>query len=223
VAPDHGRLLQPHEQNASTRADYVAMVERLDHGVGQIVETLDRLGLRENTLVIYTNDNGGEWLSSNAPLFHRKDTLWEGGIRVPMVMRWPGHVPAASTSRQVGITMDLTASILAATGTAVPAGPALEGIDLLPILQGRTAAVERTLFFRLITESRQQRAVRQGRWKVLLDGDDFLIFDLERDIAERHDLANEHGEVGRRLIPLFVQWDRDVDEDARRTQSVKRV
>ena len=98
-------------------------------GVGQILQKLDALGLTRNTLVIFTNDNGGEWLSRNAPLFHRKDTLWEGGIRVPAIFRWPGRLPAGKTSAQAGITMDLTASILAATNTSVPAEARLEGIE----------------------------------------------------------------------------------------------
>ena len=69
-------------------------MERADQGVGQILAALDRHGLAANTLVIFTNDNGGEWLSRNAPLFHRKFTLYEGGIRVPAIMRWPGRIPA---------------------------------------------------------------------------------------------------------------------------------
>ena len=76
---------------------------------------LDKLSLRQNTIVIFTNDNGGEWLSRNTPLFHHKGTVWEGGIRVPAIFRWPGRIPAGRVSGQVGITMDLTASILAAT------------------------------------------------------------------------------------------------------------
>ena len=105
----------------ATRADYVQMLERADEGVGKILAVLEQRGLARNTLVIFTNDNGGEWLSRNAPFFHRKGTVWEGGIRVPLIIRWPGELPAGKTSGQVALTMDLTASILAATGTRVPA------------------------------------------------------------------------------------------------------
>ena len=101
------------------------MLERADQGIGRILDTLERLKLAPNTLVIFTSDNGGEWLSRNAPLFHRKNTLWEGGIRVPLLLRWPARLQAGVTSPQVGITMDLTASILAAAGvtTAVKRSP----------------------------------------------------------------------------------------------------
>lgn len=227
VAPGHSRFVQPHDDNPSTREDYVKIVERADQGVGQILQMLNRLGLAQNTLVIFTNDNGGEWLSRNAPLFHRKDTLWEGGIRVPAIFRWPGHIPAGQISNQVGIFMDLTASILAATATTVPARSAtpsgsridadakLEGIDLVPILAGRTPKIERTLFFRIAVAARQQRAVRQGEWKLLIDGDDTLLFNLIRDIGERNDLAKERPDIAKRLRPLLVQWEADVDAEAK--------
>jgi arylsulfatase A-like enzyme len=92
----------------------------MDEGVGRVLAALDRLGLRQNTIVIFTNDNGGEWLSDSGPLFHHKGSVWEGGIRVPAIIRWPGHIPAGGVSAQVGLTMDLTASILAATGANLP-------------------------------------------------------------------------------------------------------
>ena len=115
------------------------MLERADQGIGRILDALDRLKLAQNTLVIFTSDNGGEWLSRNAPLFHRKSTLWEGGIRVPLLLRWPARLAAGTTSSQVGITMDLTASILAAAGVKPPAGYRPEGIDLVGPLQKGTA------------------------------------------------------------------------------------
>ncbi|MBM3819768.1 MAG: twin-arginine translocation pathway signal protein [Acidimicrobiia bacterium] len=218
VARDNARHLMPHDENTSTRADYVAMLERADQGVGRILATLNKLGLTRNTLVIFTNDNGGEWLSRNAPLYHRKDTLWEGGIRVPTVMRWPGRLPAGRTSAQVGITMDLTATILAATATPIPDNARFEGINLLPILEGRSPVVERTLFWRIAVPTRQQRAVRQGNWKLLVDGDDVLLYDLSKDIGERNDLAAQRSDIARRLRPLITEWEKDVDGEAKGTQ-----
>ena len=125
------------------------MVQRMDEGIGQILEALDRRGLAAGTLVIFTSDNGGERLSRNAPFFNHKATLWEGGIRVPCLIRWPGQLPAGKTSEQAAITMDLSVSILAATGTVPPEGRTLDGMDLLPILQGRKPRQERTFFWRI--------------------------------------------------------------------------
>jgi arylsulfatase A len=177
--------------STGTRADYVRMLERVDDGVGKILATIERLGLRRNTIVIFTNDNGGEWLSRNDPLFQHKGTVWEGGIRVPAIVRWPGRIPAGTVSRQVGITMDLTASILAATRVPVPADARLEGIDLLPILERRAPVAERTLFWR-ISGARSQRAVRSGDWKLLFDGQRAMLFDLRTDIGERRLSTSVH-------------------------------
>jgi arylsulfatase A-like enzyme len=212
TARENARHLLPSDEETGTRADYVAMVERVDHGVGEILRTLDRLSLTNNTIVIFTNDNGGEWLASNAPLFSRKLTVWEGGIRVPAMIRWPGHIPPGRVSDQVGITMDLTASILAATNTPVPAETRLEGINLLPILEGRAPEVERTLFWR--TNTRTQSAVRSGDWKVVVDNSHVMVFNLRSDISERNDLANRRQDIARRLRLQLAAWQREVDDEA---------
>lgn len=193
----------------ATRADYVRMLERADAGVGQVLAALDRRGLTRNTLVIFTNDNGGEWLSRNAPLSNRKSTLWEGGIRVPMILRWPGHLPANVSSAQVAITMDLTASILAITRTEIPPKSKLDGIDLLPTLSGRSPLVERQLFWR-IRRPYEQRATRSGRWKLLQDGRNFYLFDVFEDPGERHDLTAAHPELVRKLNAALDRWEEEV-------------
>jgi len=214
-ARDNARHLGPMDDSTSTRADYIAMLERADQGVGRILKALDSLGLRQNTIVIFTNDNGGEWLSRNTPLFHHKGTVWEGGIRVPAILRWPGHIPAGRVSGQVGITMDLTASILAATRTSVPDDARLEGIDLFPVLEGRAPAIERTLFWRVVG-ARPQRAVRSGDWKLLFDGPRALLFNLRTDIGERNNVIGERSDIARRLRPLLAAWQADVEDEAKR-------
>jgi arylsulfatase A len=218
VAPDNARFVQPQDDPTNTRRDYVAILERADQGVGRILSTLDRLGLSRNTLVIYTQDNGGEWLSRNAPLFHRKSTLWEGGIRVPAIFKWPGRIPAGKTSAQVGIIMDLTATILAVTNSPVPSDARLEGINLLPLLQAGARPTERTLFWRITGPARRQRAVRQGDWKLLHDGanpGNPMLFNLANDIGERNDLTAQRPDLVKRLFPLIAQWEQDVDAEAK--------
>jgi arylsulfatase A-like enzyme len=191
------------------------MLERADHGVGEILAALDQRGLTNNTLVIFTNDNGGEWLSRNAPLFHRKYTLWEGGIRVPLILRWPGELPPEKVSGQVAITMDITASILAATDVRPPAGYRPDGIDLLPILRGKAPLLDRRLFWRWARPDRQQRAVRFGQWKLLIDASQLLLFDLRVDPGERTDLAAQRPDIVTRLKPLLADWEADVDQAGR--------
>lgn len=200
----------PGDSLAATRQDYVKMLERADQGVGEILSALDRLDLADNTLVIFTNDNGGEWLSRNAPLFHRKGTLWEGGIRVPLILRWPGVLPAGRTSAQAAITMDLTASILAAAGVRLPPGYHPDGMDILPILRGKAPLRDRRLFWRIAQPNRRQQAVRSGRWKLLVDGGQLLLFDVVGDPSERTDLAARHPEIVGKLKHLLADWERDV-------------
>ncbi|MFN7930850.1 MAG: sulfatase-like hydrolase/transferase, partial [Blastocatellia bacterium] len=210
---DHGTLVQkPDDSRPATRRDYVAMLERADRGIGEILRVLDNRGLSNNTLVIFTNDNGGEWLSRNAPFFHRKGTLWEGGIRVPCILRWPGHLSAGKTSEQPGITMDLTTTILAATNTPLPAAYQPDGLDLLPILRGESLPVERSLYWRINREDRKQKAVRAGKWKYVVDGGHHLLFDLHRDLGEHHDLAARYPAMVRRLKASLAVWEKDVDQ-----------
>lgn len=213
-ARDNAKHLGPLDDAPGTRADYRAMLERADQGVGRILKVLDDRGLRQNTIVIFTNDNGGEWLSRNTPLFHNKGTVWEGGIRVPAIFRWPGHIPAGKVSGQVGITMDLTASVLAATHTSVPDAAHLEGVDLMPVLEGRAPEIERTLFWR-VTGTRPQRAVRSGDWKLLYD-DRPMLFNVREDLGERTNLIRERADIAKRIESLLAAWQKDVDDEARR-------
>jgi arylsulfatase A-like enzyme len=216
VAPGNARFVQPTDEPTSTRQEYAAILERADQGVGKILDALKRVGVERNTLVIFTNDNGGEWLSRNAPLFHRKLTVWEGGIRVPAIMRWPARLPAGRVSAQVGITMDLTATVLAAANASVPGDARLEGIDLLPILEGRSPVVERTLFFR----TARQRAARMGDWKLLADsaagaGGPWLLFNLRQDIGERNDLARTRPDLVRQIRARLDEWEADVNRETK--------
>lgn len=211
------RLYQgPNAAVPATRRDYVRMLERADDGIGEILEALERQGLTRNTLVIFTNDNGGEWLSRNEPLSNRKSTLWEGGIRVPLILRWPGHLPANRSSKQVAMTMDLTASVLEVTGAAVPSSYRLDGLNLLPSLSGRSPIIERQLFWRRKRPT-EQRAVRSGGWKLLQDGGNFYLFDVSADPGERHDLTAKHPELVRKLNAMLDAWEKDVDSKNRTT------
>jgi arylsulfatase A-like enzyme len=205
---------------SATRADYAAVMERVDRGVGEILQALQSRGLAQNTIVIFTNDNGGIGLSHSGPLFHRKFSAWEGGIRVPALIRWPGRIPAGTVSTQVGITMDLTASILAATATPVPSDVRLEGINLFPILQREAPQVERTLFWRTAGPSpvnMNQKAVRSGDWKLIFDGavTRIFLYDVKTDPGERQDWFARRQDIAQRLQQLLAEWERDVDAEAK--------
>lgn len=183
-----------------TRADYVQVVEALDAGVGQILDAVD-----DDTLVIFTYDHGGKELGRTTPLFHGFRTLWEGGIRVPLIMKWPGRIPAAFVSEQHTIHMDLSATILAAAETTSTRD--LDGMDLLPMLKGAAAPAERTFYWRTDYPAYKQRAVRRGRWKYLRDDTTEMLFDLETDIGERNNLAYRNPDKLQELQRALALWE----------------
>jgi arylsulfatase A-like enzyme len=196
---------------AGTRGDYVRMVESLDANVGRILAALKESGAAENTLVIFTNDNGGDRLSDNGPAFHHKFTLWEGGIRVPLILRWPGRLPRGTECNQVAITMDLTATVLDAAGVAPRADRPLEGISLLPVASGAGEAQPRRLFWR---HRGQTKAVRDGDWKLVHDQGYDLLFDLSADPGEREDRALQEPERLARLQTLLKEWEAEMEAAA---------
>jgi arylsulfatase A-like enzyme len=220
TAVGNARHMHAWDDNTNTRADYVKIMERADQGIGKVLAALDRHQLTNNTLVIFTNDNGGEWLSRNAPLFNRKFTLFEGGIRVPAILKWPGHLPGGVTSTQVGITMDLTRTILAVGDASVPPDAKLDGLNLIPLLRKGGQPVSRTLYWRVNFIGLIQRAVRDGNWKLLLDGTERIhLFDVVKDPGEREDLAASNTAIVRRLRQQLLAWEKDVDSEAKSTAS----
>jgi len=187
------------------------MVEAMDAGVGQVLQALQRLGVANNTLVIFTNDNGGEWLSEQGGLRDRKWTVYEGGVRVPAMVKWPGRIPAGRVSDQAAITFDWSATMLAAAGVTPPAS--YEGINLVPILAGQQPELERTLFWRAVPNNRNQRAVRRGDWKLIVDGNHTMVYNVRQDPGERDDLTNQRQDIARQLRPLLAAWEMDVNAE----------
>jgi len=201
--------------HSGSRAIYRDMLQRVDDGVGMIHAELEKAGLLENTLVVFSSDNGGERWASNQPYFHHKATLWEGGIRVPCLMSWPGVLPAGVKSSQVGITMDLTATFLKAAGGELPKEQAYDGIDLLPILKGEQPEVERSLYWRMKRTNRMMRAMRQGQFKYVDDGGSMdLLFDLSQDPGERVNLYYQHPEISADLKSRLSVWEAEMDASA---------
>ena len=185
---------------------YADMIQRLDAGVAELLEALDKHGLRENTLVIFTSDNGGERFSDMGPLSGSKMQLREGGIRVPALLRWPKGLPAGRETDQPAIAMDWTATILAAARVQPhPAFP-LDGIDLVAVCRGDTPVQSRTLAWRTFQRTKH-KALRHGDWKYLHDGEREYLFDVVRDPGEKHDLKAEQPERFEELTKRFREWE----------------
>jgi arylsulfatase A-like enzyme len=135
-----------------------------------------------------------------------KASLHEGGIRVPAIVHWPGRVPAGRVTDQTVISMDWTATMLALGGVSADPRYPLDGVDLLPLCQGRPARFERTLFWRTLREE----AVRRGAWKYLRTGKDELLFDIPKDPGERADLAAYQPEILAQLRGQFRDWNAEM-------------
>lgn len=189
------------------RRTYAAMVEKVDEGVGMLLAELEKQGVLDNTLFVLSSDNGGERYSDNSPLFHHKSTLWEGGIRVPCLMRWPARLPQGKVTSQVGITMDLTATFAALAGAKPAADHPFDGINLLPMLTGEQKEQSRTLYWRIDRVARQQKAVRHGPWKYIQDSNVEMLFNLADDISERRDVSFQNPAIFADLKTRLAAWE----------------
>ncbi len=181
---------------------YQRMVHHMDEGIGWVLDALERQGLADDTLVVFTSDNGGERFSNNWPFVGQKMDLLEGGIRVPLVARWPARIAPGGVTDTPNLTMDWTASFLDAAGVAADPGHPLDGRSLLPLFDDPRWNPARDLCWRM--KHREQRALVRGRWKYLqVDGIEYL-FDVVADPRER---ANLRDREPARLAELRSAWD----------------
>jgi arylsulfatase A-like enzyme len=184
---------------------YRTMIRHMDEGIGRILGALDHVGRAEDTLVVFTSDNGGERFSDNWPLVGGKMDLLEGGIRVPYIVRWPARIPAGRTTAQLAITMDWVATFLEAAGVAPDPAHPLDGRSLLPVLEAPERTIPRELFWRM--KYREQKAMRAGRFKYLaLEGHEFL-FDLLADARERANLAVREADRLAAMRKAYQAWE----------------
>src|SRR5688572_30554107 len=211
----HGDSM-PHDFTAGgSQTVFREMMKSLDDGIGRVLQALDRAGRARDTIVIFTSDNGGERYSYNWPWSNGKFTLYEGGIRVPLAMRWVGTIPAGGRCGQLAITMDWTATLLAAGG-ASPEAP-LDGIDLVPCARGESAT-DRTLFWRQPDPiDSPHAAARRGRWKYLRVGTDEFLYDLDVDPGEKADVKSRNPQVLAELREAFDRWNAQMEPMRRET------
>ena len=192
------------------RKTYAKMVERMDARIGDVLAQLDRMGRAGDTLVLFLSDNGGDPNGDNAPLRGRKSSVWEGGIRVPCLLRWPRLGIEGRTNNQVGLTMDLLPTLLAAAGIAPPAGRKFDGADLLPVIRGQRQPFARTVFWRYRRAENTRKAVRQGDLKLVDENGKRELHDLAADPLEKRDLLEAMPDRARKLEALLAAWEQDV-------------
>lgn len=202
-----GKLFHLHGGSIHT---YQRMIQHMDEGIGWIVAELEAQGLLNDTLIVFTSDNGGERFSDNWPLVGGKMDLTEGGIRVPYVVHWPAMIAPGQVSNQHCLTMDWTATMLAAAGAQVPETHPLDGVSLLPVLSQAQGAFERPLAWRM--KHRGQRAFRLGDWKYLKVDEHEYLFNLVQDARERANLAEHLPERFQAMKQAWLNWDATMPE-----------
>ncbi len=187
---------------------YRRMIHHMDEGIGALMQALREADQLDNTLIVFTSDNGGERFSDNWPLVGGKMDLTEGGIRVPWIAHWPAVIPAGSVSAQHCLTMDWSATMLDLAGAVPDARYPLDGVSLARVLRDPGQTFDRPMFWRM--NHRGQRAMRQGPWKYLrVDGHDYL-FNIESDARERANLAQREPQRLADMRQAWEDWERTV-------------
>jgi len=204
---------------------YAAMVEAVDQNVGRVLETLDELKLAENTVVFFFSDNGGlstregphTPATDNAPLREGKGHVYEGGIREPLIVRWPNRIPAGTTSRVPVSSVDFYPTILEMTGTPPPEEHTVDGVSLMPVLTQSGKLQNRELYWHYPHFSNQggmpAGAVREGKWKLIefYEHGRRELYDLSKDIGETQNLAEQMPQQAKRLHEKLASWRKAVD------------
>jgi arylsulfatase A-like enzyme len=190
--------------NGGDLETYGEMVRSLDDNAGKALDAIERRGLADNTIVVFTSDNGGERFSDTWPFVGVKTELLEGGLRVPLMVKWPGRISAGTTSGQVMTSMDFLPTLLAAAGSAPdPAYPS-DGENLMDILLGDTTPRPRKLYWRY--KALEQIALRDHDWKYLKIADREFLFNLAEDQRERVNLKESEPALFRQLKADFDMW-----------------
>jgi arylsulfatase A-like enzyme len=216
-------------RDSSANGRYGDCVEEIDWSAGQILAALKALDLDEQTLVLFTSDNGAasRWGGGNGPLRGWKGSTWEGGMREPCIVRWPGTVPAGTACNELACSMDLMPTFAALAGTTAPTDRIIDGKDIRPLLMGRSDAKSPHEAF-YYYQMDQLQAVRSGKWKLHLplkpkkrnwgkpepEGP-LLLFDLDADIGEKTNVADQHPDVVERLTALAEQARADLGDTGR--------
>jgi arylsulfatase A-like enzyme len=202
MAATLGNNLQ--HRDGGNLATYKRMVLEMDAGVGEVLKALDRIGAARNTIVIFTSDNGGERFSDTWPFIGQKGELLEGGIRVPMFVRWPARIKAGQRSEQTNISMDWVPTLLAAAGATTHPDYPSDGMNLLDVVTGKAGAAPRQLYWRY--KSSTQSAMRDGDWKYLKIKNNEYLFNLAEDERERANLSRRESARFKAMQQQWAAW-----------------
>nr|WKN40377.1 sulfatase-like hydrolase/transferase [Tunicatimonas sp. TK19036] len=227
-APEH--LVKKYQQKEGEKGHnnpvYAAMIESLDSGVGQLMDKLDELGIAENTIFIFYSDNGGvggygylnheeDNITDNSPLKGGKTTYYEGGIRVPLIIRWPAVIESGSQSEEPVIGIDFYPTFLEAAGAEKPKGYLLDGVSLMSLFQKPDSCLDREFLYwhfpgypNVAWRTGPVSVIRQGPWKLIkfYETNRVELYNLDQDMSEQQDLAQSQPEVRTKLQTQLEKW-----------------
>ncbi|QDT05971.1 Arylsulfatase [Rubripirellula lacrimiformis] len=190
------------------RRDYRAAVTCMDAAIGEMLDVLEQRQILDNTIVVFFSDNGGSGGADNSPLRGHKAQTWEGGIRVPCIVRWPaGDVTAGVVNDELLTSLELLPSFASAAGAELPADVVLDGFDWWPTIRGQTPSPRKEMFWK----RRDQIGARVGRWKWVKMGNDTGLYDLSTDIAEKNDLSESRPEILAMVQDRYAHWLAEMD------------
>ncbi len=199
---------EPKDERDKRHIDHMAAVTCMDDAIGELLRFLDESGLAENTIVIFFSDNGGSGTADNTPLRGRKGTMFEGGLRVPCLVRWPGVVPPGSTCDEFLTALEIFPTLCRAAGAQPPADVVLDGFDMAPVLAGERSSPREEMFW----QRRARKGARVGDWKWVESKRGGGLYDLSQDIAEKHDLSAEKPDVLERVKGRFDAWQKEMEK-----------
>lgn len=186
---------------------YTNAISEIDWSVGQILDALKKNGLDGNTLVIFTSDNGPS-KGLAIPLRGKKGSTYEGGMRMPTVIRWPGKIPAGQVNDEIMTTMDLLPTFAQLSGAALPADRVLDGKDIMPVLSDKAHSPHYAFFYH---KGNILAAVRSGKWKLHVDGEQpIALYDLERDISESTNVLERNRSIADKLLSYIKDFQEDI-------------
>lgn len=207
-APERYTALYRGKVKDEKLARYYGAVTCMDEAIGELMKLLEGRHIADNTLVLFMSDNGGSGNGGNAPLKGSKTTMWEGGLRVPFIARWPGKLPAGKVTDEFLTALELVPTLLAATGAQVPEGMRLDGFNMLPVLQGQSPSPRKEMYW----QRRGDKAVRFENWKWLKSAKGSGLFDLSTDVGETRDMSEEKPEMLKLMEDKFAVWRKTMDD-----------
>jgi arylsulfatase A-like enzyme len=205
--PERYLRAYPDADPKANRTKYLAMVTCMDEAIGEILDRLASLGLERDTLVLFFSDNGGARPGDNGPLRGFKTQMFEGGIRVPFLARWPARIPAGRVTDEFLTALEVLPTLAAATGAPLPTGVTLDGNDVLPVLEGKAASRRTEMFW----QRRGDKAARVGQYKWVESAQGSGLFDLSNDVGEKTDLTKTHPDVLERVRGRWQAWRKEMD------------